>query len=307
MKILFYIHGYPPTHNAGAEWMAYDICEFLKQRHDIRVLTNKPVPGYQRGVEIVQHDLITLKREFIDADIVLTHLDFTAKAHNICRVLMKHHLYAIVHNTFTNDMMEKRHGQFNIIYNSNYTATLDLKQRSTICRPPLVPERYNYLPKTGENAITLVNCWPDKGGYVFAELAKLMPDRKFIGVLGGYGEQVRVKLPNVEYVTNGPNMAEIYARTGVLIQPSRYESYGKAACEAMSCGIPIVCTETPGLVEALSYAGIFVPRDAKAYKEAIENIDYELQLPLLEQRTAELVEQTKTDLVNLQNFLECKI
>lgn len=307
MKILFYIHGYPPTHNAGAEWMAYDICEFLKQRHDIRVLTNKPVPGYQRGVEIVQHDLITLKQEFINADIVLTHLDFTAKAHNICRVLMKHNLYAIVHNTFTNDMMEKRHGQFNIIYNSNYTATLELQQRSTICRPPLVPERYNHMDKTGENAITLVNCWPDKGGYVLVELAKLMPDRKFIGVIGGYGDQVRGNLPNLEYVVNGPNMAEIYARTSVLIQPSKYESYGKAACEAMSCGIPVVCTDTPGLKEALSYAGIYVPRDAMAYKEAIENIDMELQLPLLKQRTAELVAQTQTDLVNLQNFIECKI
>jgi glycosyltransferase involved in cell wall biosynthesis len=287
--------------------MAYDIVEFLKIRHDVRVLTNKPVPGFQRGVEIVQHDVLTLKREFIDADVVLTHLDFTAKAHNICRVLGKHHLYAIVHNTFTNNLMENRPGQFNIIYNSHYTATLDLKQRSTICRPPIVPERYNYVKKTGENAITLVNCWADKGGEVLVKLAKIMPDRKFIGVLGGYGDQVRALLPNLEYVTNGPNMAEIYARTGVLIQPSKYESYGKAACEAMSCGIPVVCTDTPGLRESLDYAGIFVPRDAEAYKEAIESIDYDYQLPLLEQRTADLVAQTETDLINLQNFIECKI
>ncbi len=307
MKILFYIHGYPPTHNAGAEWMAFDIVEFLKQRHDVRILTNRPVPEFQRGVQIVEYNVLTLKQEFINADIVITHLDFTAKADNICRVLGKHHLHTIVNNTFTNNLLENRPGQFSVIYNSHYTSGLQLNQRSTICRPPLVPERYNYIKKTGENAITLVNCWPDKGGNILVELAKLMPDRKFIGVIGGYGEQVRGNLPNLEYVTNGPNMAEIYARTGVLIQPSRYESYGKAACEAMSCGIPVVCTETPGLVEALSYAGIFVPRDAKAYKEAIENIDYELQLPLLEQRTAELVAQTETDLINLQNFLECKI
>ena len=102
-------------------------------------------------------------------------------------------------------------------------------------------------------------------------------------------------------------MAEVYARTGVLIQPSKYESYGKAACEAISCGIPVVCTDTPGLREALDYAGIFAERNAEAYKEAIENIDYEYQMPLLKQRTAELVAQTETDLENLQNFLLCKI
>jgi len=302
MKILFYIHGYPPTHNAGAEWMAYDICEFLKQRHDIRVLTNKPVANYQAGVEIVQHNPATLKIEFRNADIVITHLDFTAKAHNICRVLMKHNLYAIIHNTFVNNLQANRPGQFNLIYNSEYTAALNLPQRSVICRPPIVPERY-LRKKTGENAITLVNCWPDKGGQVLMELARIMPDRKFIGVLGGYGEQVRANLPNLEYVTNSPNMADVYARTQILIQPSKYESYGKAACEALACDIPVICTDTPGLKESLSYAGIFVERSAEAYKQAIEATDIKAQIKLCRQRTAELVEQTKTDLSNLDTFL----
>lgn len=306
MKILFYIHGYPPTHNAGAEWMAFDIAEYLKQNHQIRVLTQNPVGNYQPGVEIVQFNAATLKREFLDADVIITHLDFTAKAHNICRVLGKHKLYAIVHNTWVNHLHANRPGQFNIIYNSEYTAGLQYNQRSMICRPPLVPERYQ-RKKTGENAITLVNCWPDKGGQVLIDLARIMPDRKFIGVLGSYGEQVRAVLPNLEYVTNNPHMADVYARTGILIQPSKYESYGKAACEAMSCGIPVVCTDTPGLKEALSYAGIFAERNAESYKAAIEAIDYKAQAALLKQRTAELVKQTKNDLETLEKFLLCEI
>ena len=100
MKILFFIHGYPPSHNAGAEWMAYDMADFLKLKHEVKILTQLPVANFQRGVTIEQYDPLTLKTEFNNADVVLTHLDFSAKAHNICRVLMKHHLYAIVHNTF---------------------------------------------------------------------------------------------------------------------------------------------------------------------------------------------------------------
>jgi glycosyltransferase involved in cell wall biosynthesis len=306
MKILFYIHGYPPSHNAGAEWMAYDMIEYLKQWHEIRVLTQLPDNTFQSGVTVERCDVLSLKSEFKQADAVFTHLDYTGKAHNICRVIGKHNLFAIVHNTHDNALMRRRPNQFNLVYNSHYTAGMDYPQRSMICRPPLVPERYQ-KEKTGERAITLVNCWPDKGGQVLVELARLMPERKFIGVLGGYGEQVKAVLPNLEYVANSPNIADVYARTEILIQPSKYESYGKAACEAISCGIPVICTDTPGLREALGYAGIFVPRVAQAYKEAILKLDVEKQQVKLKKRTAELVKQTKTDLETLNTFIQCKI
>lgn len=305
MKLFFFIHGYPPSHNAGAEWMAYDMIEYLKQYHQITVMCKNAVNHFQRGVNVIDFDLTTVKRYFKDSDAVFTHLDFTAKAFNISRVIGKHNLYCIVHNTNENAILRRRPKQVRLIYNSLYTAGLNYPQHHTICRPPIVPNRY-IKEKTGENAITLVNCWPDKGGHILVELAKLMPDRKFIGVIGGYGEQVQEFVPNLEYVKNSPNIADVYARTQILIQPSRYESYGKASCEAMACGIPVVCTETPGLKESLSYAGIFAERNAQAYKEAIESIDFESQTELLKQRTEELVIQTQTDLKTLNNFIKWK-
>lgn len=303
MKILWYIHGYPPTHNAGAEWMAYDITEHLKQRNDVTVLCRNAQNGYQDGVNVLNYDITTAKSIIKEHDVVFTHLDFTGKAFNSCRVMGKHNLFVVVHNTNENAILRRRTWQANVIYNSNYTASMNYPQRSMILRPPIVPERYR-KPKTGEGAITLVNCWPDKGGDVLVKLAKLMPDRKFIGVLGGYGEQIQGRLPNLEYVKNGVNMADIYARTAILIQPSKYESYGKAACEGLATDTPVICTATPGLIEALDYAGIYAERDAEAYKEAIENIDMEYQIGLCRQRTAELVEQTKQDLDTLTEFIK---
>jgi len=305
MKILVYIHGYPPTHNAGAEWMLYDIVEYLKPRHEIIVLTERADQTFHTGVQVITNQPAHTKTYFSWADAIITHLDYTAKAHNICRVLCKHDLYFVAHNTSRYAIVQGRPKQFNVIYNSNYTASVNYPQRSTVCRPPLIAERYQQ-PKTGRNAITLVNCWPDKGGVILAELARLMPDREFIGVLGSYGEQHKSYSPNLTYIANSPDIARVYADTQILIQPSLYESYGKAACEAMSSGCAVLCTDTPGLREALDYAGVYVERTAQAYKDAIEDLDIDKQIELGQLRTKELVEQTQTDLEKLENFITCK-
>ena len=92
MKILFYIHGYPPSHNAGAEWMAYDMIESLKQKHEVTVITRNAINGFQDGVNVEELNLITVKQKFNQHDIIFTHLDFTGKAHNISRLFGKKNL-----------------------------------------------------------------------------------------------------------------------------------------------------------------------------------------------------------------------
>lgn len=305
MKILFYIHGYPPTHNAGAEWMAYDMADFFKQRHTVRILTQKAQPGYQEGVDIVQVDLVTLKKHFQWADKIITHLDFTPKAHNICRYFGWNNLYVIIHNTFTNNLLQNRPNEFHAIYNSVYTAGLKLPQPSVICRPPLVAERYKATGNQKREYITLVNCYEPKGGQILADLAKIMPDQKFIGVLGGYGDQIRGDSPNITYIENNANIADIYSRTKILIQPSTYESYGKAACEALVQGIPVVSTATPGLQESMGEAGVFAERTAESFKQQIEMVlnDYDFYSHAALNRAEFLVKQTRTDLYNLEKFL----
>ena len=55
--------------------------------------------------------------------------------------------------------------------------------------------------------------------------------------------------------------------------PSKYESWGRTATEAMCSGIPVICTETGGLAENCGKAGIYVERTAEAYALAIEKLD----------------------------------
>ena len=43
--------------------------------------------------------------------------------------------------------------------------------------------------------------------------------------------------------------------------PSEYESYGRTALEAMSAGIPVLCTPTGGLKESCSKAATYISRN----------------------------------------------
>jgi glycosyltransferase involved in cell wall biosynthesis len=115
-----------------------------------------------------------------------------------------------------------------------------------------------------------------KGGKMFWQLARIFPERQFIGVLGAYGEQVAYdkELPNVTLYKNDPDVKKIYAKTGIVLMPSSYESWGRVGMEAACSGIPCIAAPTPGLKESLADSGIFAEHDDVAgYVEAIRYLD----------------------------------
>lgn len=140
--------------------------------------------------------------------------------------------------------------------------------------PPVAVHDYRATPG---DRITLINLTAEKGAEVFYALAERMPRRKFLGVVGGYGQQIiRDDLPNVEIMphTPGNRMAKgVYARTKLLLVPSVYESYGRVAVEAMCSGIPVIAHPTPGLTEALGDVGTFCDRDdLDAWEAAVRRL-----------------------------------
>src|SRR5690606_1734320 len=89
----------------------------------------------------------------------------------------------------------------------DFEAWLDKRNKKRppciIVRPPV--RAADYATRHGDR-ITLVNLFESKGGHVFWQLAERMPDLRFLGVRGGYGEQVIRDggFPNVEIVDNMP-------------------------------------------------------------------------------------------------------
>ncbi len=129
-----------------------------------------------------------------------------------------------------------------------------------ILHPPIFPGDHMVgqirTPLQG-GCVTLVNTTEAKGGPLFAELAARMPELNFIGVRGGYGEQLAGE--GIEYAGNlwlfehGHDMDDVWRKTAILVVPSTDESWSMAAQEALHRGIPVIGMAVPGLMECLGY------------------------------------------------------
>ena len=286
LTIVARVHAMPPEHNAGAEHMLVSMLRPLVERgHNVSVWLSrygKAHAEYEyRGIKVVplesRLDFPTAVRR---ADVLLAHLETVPSTASLARGYGKP-LVVVCHNTHRPTFRDMAAGGTSLaVYNSQWMAAeaevffaefpkATRPDRTLIVRPPVFAAEYATKPG---KAITLVNCNPEKGGKVLKALAERMPDQQFLAVKGAYGEQILPTLPNVEIVDHvrGEDMREkVYARTKVLLMPSSYESWGRAGCEALASGIPVVAHPTPGLCESLGEAGIFVDREDVAGYEAV--------------------------------------
>jgi glycosyltransferase involved in cell wall biosynthesis len=278
MRILAYVHGYFPNHNAGSEAMLHQILIDLRSKgHEVRVLTRNPGAEHYEGIEIKKFGDPLENEWMLWSEIIFTHLDDTRSALAKAKRFYKPAVL-IVHNNFN---LYYNHrtimGSANlIIANSNWIKkTIKVSSKPiTVVYPPTISNRYE-VKKTG-NSITLINMNENKGGKLFWQLARLLPSYNFIGVKGAYGKQVEYekKLPNVTILDNTPDIQEVYKESRIVLMPSNYESWGRVAIEAGCSGIPTIASPTPGLKESLDYAGIFADVDNVAdWVDAIKMLD----------------------------------
>lgn len=216
------------------------------------------------GVTAHPHPALTWSPEAPDwtaCDVVVSHLQNVPNAARLAR----RHGKPFVNVLHNDRMMTRLHLLAPTalrVYNSEWMADeIGRPANSIIVRPPVLAEDYRTTPGA---EVTLVNLNEDKGGHLFWELARRMPDVQFLGVVGAYGKQVVGRLPNVEVRPHGGDMRSVYASTRLLLMPSVYESWGRVGVEAMASGIPVLAHPTPGLRESLGAAGVFLDRDDPA-------------------------------------------
>lgn len=158
--------------------------------------------------------------------------------------------------------------------------------RTEVIRPIMHREKIVIPDEFHGEYITLVNANKNKGVDQFIEIAKRMPERKFLGILPYYGElQVPLAPPNVTWVPFDDDIRNILRKTRILLMPSYYESFGRIAIEAMINGIPVLYSKpivpsqypggsTEGVQEWIGDVGIACSRDSpEEWATAIESLD----------------------------------
>jgi glycosyltransferase involved in cell wall biosynthesis len=263
MRVLAWVHMYPPNHCAGAEMMLHEILLGLRARgNEVHVMCNENPATEFDGIPITVQDNRDSLNLINWADIIITHLDKTVPV--ILAVGNRKPIVHIVHNEHQlsfNDVTPQ-YAQL-IVANSKWVAgelNWPEPENVMVVPPPVDADRYRVTPGT---RITLINMNENKGARVFWKLAEQLPDLLFLAVKGGYYKQIiPEEVPqNVAVMEHTPDITTVYRRTRILLMPSAYESWGRVAIEAAASGIPTIATPTPGLRESLGNSGIFVARD----------------------------------------------
>lgn len=309
MKILCYVHAYSGHgREAGAETTMADLLESLVARGwEATVLLSEsknPVQPYERnGVKVLQEtDWKQLNAEVAKTDVLISHLECSERTAIVARRSRKP-IVQLIHNTMWQTTGYLAEGCDLAIYNTQWVADyhntskrnplISLPQKSTemmgqrivfksrndgdwahiVLHPQIDPVKYVWGINGPHDCIGMVNFHEMKNPHVFFEMARRFPDLKFLGLKGGYGEQLIEDCPNVEILENTEHIGrDFYSRLRLLLVPSMYESFGRVAVEAAAQGVPTIASPTPGLKEALGCYGVFAdPKDIDSWEKAIKD------------------------------------
>ena len=269
MKIVAQIHGYPPVHNAGGEYYVKNLFErMVADGYDCNVITEAKERYELNGVKVFPQVYRIEDEVLKGCDIIISHLARSGRALNTAQYYKKK-IAIIFHSTLTNFYLKNKQQFIECIYNTEETKRqMKLKDGFVlhpICKVPEVKRKPEY--------VTLINCNDNKGGNYLLKLAEALPAVKFLGVTGGYGDQVTGTLPNVTYRSAMTDKKELYRDTKILICPSKYESYSMTAVEAAMLDIPVICSEAQGFSESLGKDRLTIPlKDTFKWIETIYNL-----------------------------------
>jgi len=177
--------------------------------------------------------------------------------------------------------------RIHVIANSSFTASVITTKTSHpsvgVVLPFVDPEEYRVTERE-RRYITFINPNPFKGLCVAVEVARRLPQERFLFVKGKTAwsdprTEVYLKfvysMPNVEIWDHQQDMRRVYAQTDILFVPSQWEeAFGRVILEAHINGIPVVAAHTGGIPYTLGQGGILIePKDdTKAYVKALRRL-----------------------------------
>lgn len=146
--------------------------------------------------------------------------------------------------------------------------------------------RPRLLESESKNILWIGRYTPGKGVeyliHAFAQFHKTHPDFSLLMIGRGPNKDAMIELVQKlglegpvkmwDFVPNH-EMPDIYRSARAFVLPSLEEGVPRSILEAMACGVPVICTELPQLVNIVSGAGCVVPlRDSQSIAEQLDRI-----------------------------------
>ncbi len=152
-----------------------------------------------------------------------------------------------------------------------------LGREAAVIHPPIYGEPpWPDLSDFRRKRVLMINPCAAKGISIFLELARQFTEIPF-DALRGWGttpedEAALAALPNVSLLENVPDIEDVLRRCSILLMPSLwYEGFGLIAMEALLRGIPVVSSDSGGLVEAKRGTGYVIPvRPVEGYRKEFD-------------------------------------
>jgi glycosyltransferase involved in cell wall biosynthesis len=282
-RIIWIMHSYVPNVLAGSEITAESQIEYLRGRGwTSYVLVHLwCVPEWQ-GTKIypIKEGNITLSPHIQK---LLQSADILAvQNYSINNVIFQTEQYkkpTVIFLHTQNDNRDSLSFRFGVpvyvVYNVNFLKLGSSNAHQSIVVHPKVDTNKFKIMKKNPKYVTLVNCNENKGGDLLPKIATALPEVKFMGVKGGYSKQIIDPNPpkNLTYIENQEDMTKVYEDTKILLMPSKSETWGRVAVEAMASGTPVIVNRSAGLMECVGKAANTCDRsDLSCWIETISTL-----------------------------------
>jgi glycosyltransferase involved in cell wall biosynthesis len=161
----------------------------------------------------------------------------------------------------------------------------ELGRSAAVIHPPIYGRGpYPFLGSFDRGAVAMINPCAVKGVSIFLEAAARLPGIEF-GAVPGWGttagdRAALGRLANVRLLPNARDIDNLLSQIRILLMPSLwYEGFGLIVMEAMLRGIPVVASDSGGLLDAKRGTGYVIPvRTIERYRPEFD--EHALPLPI---------------------------
>ena len=284
MTLTAFLHGYPPGWSMGGEVSTH---RTLRVVPGATVFTTTPSDYDLDGVSVFQssgptYDKIIADAKSVNASVLFAHSTMSAVTVRAARRLKVPSILAVhAPPRYAADLRAAWHGATVRLYNTEAARREWHDPKGWLLHPPVGTPME--VAEGSQDALTLTSSLLNKGVTQTLELARRMPDQRFIIMRspahGTHGsvefEDEAAKIENVEVWDrlHPDEMDRVWAETRVLLVPSRYETYGLSAVEAAWRGIPSVHVQTPHVLEGIgSGARLLRSHSVEELQIAVEEV-----------------------------------